>query len=249
MSPGRWVRGSSRVVAGLVALASIGLTACGDDGNQPADAAIDAVIDAPPACVPLTGEVIDWDSSSATFCGVFGAKVTARGAPTVTDTTNPNGRFELCVARQAQTVLDVVFSANPSECATPSEIYPGPAVFVADQAVVDASTLLTARAMMTMRQAAMFTQAGTTYSAAQAQLIVHVIGAASPVTISTAHATAQAYDGTTWAAGSAGSDVFFPNAAPGATQVSVASKVFNVTLEPGVFTYLTVSSAVTAAAR
>jgi hypothetical protein len=209
---------------------------------------VDAVADAPLDTLPqaclgtvATGEVVDWDATSAKFCGVFNATLIERGAAE-TETTNPNGRFELCVARQAQTIIDVTFSASPSECAVPQDTYPVPAVFVADQGVIESGVLLSARAMTGMRRATMFTQVGAAYNAAQAQLVVHVIGTPSAVTIAAAHATTQAFTGTTWQAGETGSDVFFPNAAPGATQVTIGSKTVNVSLGAGVFTYLTIAA-------
>ncbi|MBC7976616.1 MAG: hypothetical protein H7138_16710 [Myxococcales bacterium] len=249
MSPGHRVCGSSRVVAvvaGLVGLA--GIAGCGGGDDAPSDAPVDAVFDAPidtpAACTgtALTGEVVDWDATSAKFCGVFNATLTQRGATAVTDTTNPNGRFELCVARQAQTVIDVAFSASPSECAVPQDVYPVPGVFVAEQGVVESGVLLSARAMTAMRRATMFTQVGAAYSAAQAQLVVHVIGTTGAVTLAAAHATTQAFTGTTWQAGETGSDVFFANVAPGATQVTIGSKTVNVSLDAGVFTYLTIAA-------
>jgi len=247
MSP-RWIRGAF-VVGGL------GLAACGDDGGKTVDAASDApadtAIDTPTgACgadAAFTGEVIDWDASNATFCGVFGATLTVRGATARTDTTNPNGRFELCLARQPQTVIDVAFSASPSECTTPRDTYPVPAVLIADQSIVNSNMVLSARAMTAMRQTAMFAQVGAPYDAAKGQLVVHTIGTPGAVSITASHGATQAFDGATWTAGDSGSDVFFPNVAPGATQVSASNMTFTVTVEAGKYTHLTVSSLLIAA--
>ena len=65
--------------------------------------------------------------------------------------------------------------------------------------------------MTQARQDAMFTQVGQAYSATQAQLVVHVGGTARQVSLSANHAATQRVDGTAWAAGDTGSDVFFPN--------------------------------------
>ena len=240
---------SPRIRAALVVVGT--LAGCGDDGNKPAvDAAADAAIDTPTgtcgADAAFTGEVVDWDATNAKFCGVFGATVTVRGAAR-TDMTNPNGRFELCLAHQPQTVIDVAFSATPSECTTPRDTYPVPAVLIADQSIVNSNMVLSARAMTGMRQTSMFTQVGAPYDAAKGQLIVHTLGTPGAVSITAAHDTSQAFDGGAWAAGDAGSDVFFPNVAPGATQVSASNMTFNVTVEAGKYTYLTVSSLLIAA--
>jgi hypothetical protein len=245
MSP-RWTR------AILIALGGLGLAACGgDDGGTPIDATIDAAIDAVMIDTPsstcgadaaFTGEIIDWDASNAAFCGVFGATLTVRGAAARTDTTNPNGRFELCLAHQPQTIIDVAFSATASECTTPKDTYPTPAVLIADQSIVNANMVLSARAMTGMRQTTMFTQVGAPYDAAKGQLVVHTLGQPDPVSITASHGTTQAFNGTTWTAGDTGSDVFFPNAAPGATQISTSNQTFTVTLEAGKYTHLTVSS-------
>jgi hypothetical protein len=237
MSP-RWIRATLLVAGGL------GLAACGgDDGGTPIDA---LVIDTPPgtcgADAAFTGEIIDWDASNAAFCGVFGATLTVRGAAARTDTTNPNGRFELCLAHQPQTTIDVAFSATASECTTPKDTYPVPAVLIVDQRIVDTDMVLSAREMTGMRQATMFAQVGAPYDAAKGQLVVHSLGVPGPVSITASHGTTQAFTGTAWAAGDTGSDVFFPNAAPGATQVSASNQTFTVTLEAGKYTHLTVSS-------
>jgi hypothetical protein len=247
MSPG-WIRGAL-VVGGL------GVAACGGGGGTAIDAAVDATpdaaIDAAGTCgtgdAVFAGEVIDWDSTNAKFCGVLDAKVTVRGAAARTDLTNPNGRLGLCLARQPQTVIDVAFSTTPSECTTPKDTYPVPAVLVADQSIVNSNMVLSARAMTGTRQATMFTQVGAPYDAAKGQLVVHAIGTAGAVSITADHATTQAFDGGAWTAGDTGSDVFFPNVAPGATQVSASNMTFTVTVEAGKYTYLTVSSLLIAA--
>jgi hypothetical protein len=238
----------------MLGLACVALAACGDDGGTPTDAAIDAAVDAPTdtpggcgADAFFTGEVIDWDATATKFCGVFNARLTVRGAPTRTDLTSPNGRFELCLAREAQTVIDVVFPTTQSECTTPRDTYPVPAVLVVPQGTFEAEGMFSGRAMTAMRQAAMFTQVGAAYDAGQAQLVVHVLGEATAVAISSSHAATQAFDGTAWAAGTTGKDVFFPNVAPGATTVTYGSKTISLTLDPGVFTELTVFTFLTAA--
>lgn len=245
MLPGRCL-GSASIAPGAVALA-LALGACGDDGATHKDASPDVPIDTPPGMCGsgmfFTGELIDWDWTLTKACGVFNSTLTVRGQTAPGDTSSPNGRFELCVPRQAQALVDVVHSTSASPCSGVTGSYPVPAVLVAQQAVIDANGLFSARAMTQARQDAMFTQIGTSYDANQAQLVVHVDGTPRPVSISANHDTTQRFDSTAWSAGDTGSDVFFPNVVPGSVQVTVAGGAIGaatVTLEKGRFTYLTV---------
>lgn len=239
------VRGGSSFAVVVLALAA---AAC---GNGPA--APDAPIDTPPdmtmgcgADMTFTGEIVDWDSnpSSGPGCGVSGATVTVRGQPGRTDSSNFNGRFEVCAARQAQTPVDVSYSASASTCAAVAGAYPVRAVLIAAQAVIEASSQsFSARAMTQGRQDQMFTQVGQAYSAAKAQLIVHVVGAERQVVISVPHAPAQRYNGATWGAGDTGPYVFFPNVDAGAVQLTVTGGAVGtgtLMLEAGAYTQVTV---------
>jgi hypothetical protein len=229
------------IIAAMIAIGP----ACGGGGETPRDAAPDTPIDGMcGAGTFFTGEIVDWDSTEAKFCGVFNSSLTVRGQAAPADTSNPNGRFELCVARQALAAVDVLHGTNQSQCTTPRDVYPVPAVLVAEQAVIDAGGRFSARVMTQHRQDEMFGLiGGAGYSAAKAQLVVHVDGPQRQVTIAAAHDTTQKFDGTTWAAGDTGADVFFPNVTPGMTQVTVAGRSVGgttLTLQAGVYTYLTV---------
>jgi hypothetical protein len=228
----------------LVASGALALGACGNGDNQP-----DAPPDTPPgpcgAEMFFTGELVDWDSTDANFCGVFNSRLTRRGAQSPSDMTAPNGRFELCVPREAQLLVDVMHSTTASGCVGVTGSYPVRAVLVAQQAVVDRGAAFSARAMTELRQTGMFTQVGEAYNAARAQLVVHVVGTPRAVSISSTHATAQRYDGAAWAAGDTGREVFFPNVDPGPTQITVAGGAVGtgmVTLEADAFTYVTVAT-------
>jgi hypothetical protein len=233
----------------IAALACAGPAACGDDGNPPIDAPPDVAVGSCDGKVAITGEVVDWDANRTTFCGVFNATLTVRGTPALTDGTNPNGRFELCVPPGAVSLVDVAFSATPSECTTPKDSYPVAGVLVVDPGDAPSAQAISARAMTTARRATMFAQVGEAYDPAKAQLVVHVGSAARQVALSTAHAATQAFDGTAWAAGDAGVEVFFPNAAPGTTTVTLGSSTRTLTLAPGVFTYLSFLAPVPLRAR
>jgi hypothetical protein len=239
--------------AALVAAGVLG--ACGGGGSGPVDASADTSIDSSPGTcsdVTFAGEVIDWDATNAAFCGVFKAALAVRGQPARTDDTNPNGRFGLCIPQTAETLVDVTYSADASQCSSQPGTYSGGAVLVAERAVIDAGAAFSARVMTVARQATMFTQLGHPYNAAQGQLIVHVVGPPHAVTLSTAsHDPAQQFNGAAWepVIGSAGpgSDVWFPNIdlAGGPVTATVAAGAtgsVTVTLAPGAFTYVTVVS-------
>jgi len=227
---------------GLAFVATL-VSACGGGSSTP-----DAPPDTPPdmmasgcgASLLFTGEIVDWDSVGD--CGVANATVTVRGQPAQTDASNFNGRFEVCVPQQGQTTVDVTQSADASRCARVAGAYPVRGVFIADPAVINVNALsFSARAMTQARQDAMFTQIGQAYSAAKAQLVVHVAGTARAVSISSAHAASQRYDGNNWAAGDTGAYVFLPNVDPGTTTITVTGAVGpgSVTLEAGAYTYVT----------
>jgi hypothetical protein len=230
------------------------LAACGDDGGKPRDAGADTPIDTPVACggvTAFTGDMVDWDSTEASFCGVFGARWTVRGDPACTAMTAPNGRFQLQIPRQAQTVVDIAPPAAGSQCpglsGTPMNTYQLSGVAIASDAVVAAGAPFSfrARAMVQARVATLFAQIGQPLATDRGQLVVHVIGTPRPVAISAAHAATQRFDGTSWAAGDTGSDVFFPNVDLGGGAVTVSMTGASVgtgsyTLEPDKLTYLSV---------
>jgi hypothetical protein len=232
----------------LVALAAAALAGCSDNGGTAKDAGTDVPGDSMcGAGTFFTGEIVDWDSTTAKFCGVYNASLTVSGqsGAGAGDMSNPNGRFELCVPHQALTEVDVAHGANPSECTTPKDVYPVRAVLFAEQAVIDGGGMFSARAMTQHRQDDMFTTIGTAFNAAKAQLVVHVDGAQRQVSISvSAHDTTQKFDGAAWAAGDTGTDVFFPNVDPGSVQITVAGNTVGspatVTLVANAYTYVDV---------
>jgi hypothetical protein len=240
---GSLVKSHLRFVA-LGAALALAAAAC-SDGSPTPDASPDTPPDVASGCgadLLFTGEIVDWDSIGD--CGVASAKVTVRGQPAQTDDSNFNGRFEVCVPHQGQTTVDVTQSATPSRCAQVAGAYPVRGVFIADPAVIDLNALsFSARAMTQARQDAMFTQIGQAFSAAKAQLVVHVAGTPRVVAISSAHAAAQRYDGSSWAAGDTGAYVFFPNVDPGTAMITVTGGAVGtgaVMLEAGAYTYVTV---------
>jgi hypothetical protein len=83
---------------------------CGDDHPAVPDAtATDAATDAGPCGADrfVTGELVDLDSTTSQFMGVFNARLTLEGMPSKTATTAPNGRFELCAPATSPMMFDV----------------------------------------------------------------------------------------------------------------------------------------------
>ncbi len=194
----------------LLVLAS----ACGDDGG---------VVDAPQtvdidngSCgdtVRFTGELVDWDQDQG-FCGIFDALFQVQGDGAM-DTTAPNGRFDMCVPDQPETLVDVTPSANASACAQIGGTYPLPAIAVANKAVIFAGAFWSGR---------LFTMPRETVDAAKAQVVVHVEGTPRAVSLSATHGETQAIATDVWAVGDTGHEVFFRDVDPAGetTTLSVA---------------------------
>jgi hypothetical protein len=218
---------TSLVRAGLLAFL-VGCAACGDDGHTIADAMVDAI---PDPCAPqmtFTGEYVDWDSTPATFLGVFGATFTHRADPTKTDTTNPNGRFDLCIPA-ADGFVDVTHMTGSA--------YVGGTVVV-NRAVIQSGAMQSYRSFTATRAA------DFAFDSAKAHVFVHVAGTPRAVSLAAGHAPAQAFDGATWSAGATGSAVYFPNVdVQATTTLSVAGGALGtgpIPLTAGAFTYVTV---------
>lgn len=213
------------------------VTACGDDGGTgPVDVLPTVDIDNG-SCgdmVRFTGEYVDWDSD-VSFCGVNDALFQVQGDGAM-DSTSPNGRFDLCVPDQAVTVLDITPPTAASQCAQQAGMYTLPGIAVANRSVIQAGGFWSGRA---------FTMNRVTVDPTKAHVLVHLDGNPRAVTLAAQHGAAQANNGTTWAAGATGKDVFFPDVAVGGgtTTVSVtgnsigageiplvAGKLTNVTL-------------------
>src|SRR3954454_3773718 len=157
-----------------------GLGACGGGDGTPHDAAPDTPPSLCGAEASLSGEMIDWDSTESAFCGVAGAVWAVRGDASRTRTTPPNGRLAMCLAHQAQTVLDVTPPTGGSQCpglsGMPMNTYPLAAVAILPDAVLAAGATFSVRAMVQSRMDSMSTQIGAPFNLADGQLYVHVDG-------------------------------------------------------------------------
>jgi hypothetical protein len=208
-----------------LALCVLVLAACSDDAP--------AIPDAPPdPCAPemeVTGEYVDWDSTEAAFKGVMGAKFTLQSDATKTASTAPNGRFIMpCMAPQ-DGVIDVVPVAG-------SNYVPG--LVIVDKAVIQTGAMLSYRSFTQTRGA------DFGFDAAKAGVFVNVEGTQRAVTVAGA-GSPFAFDGSTWAAGNTGKNVYFPGVAPGITGMAMVSMsgtnvgTGNVEVAAGKITYVT----------
>jgi len=206
------------------------LAACSDDAMSNVDAA------PPDPCAPqqtFTGELLDWDSGgTGGFMGVAFATVALRSDPSMNDMTAPNGRWELCIPA-ANGLADV----TPM---SPSDYVPG--VIVVNRDVQATQTVLSYRTFKTARAA------DFGFSASMAHVLVHVKGDARTVTTASAPGTMQVFtEGTGWAAGNTGTEIYLGNIAVSAeTALTVSGGSVTgptkVPLSAGQFTYVTVVS-------
>jgi hypothetical protein len=199
------------------------------------------------ADITFTGEVVDWDSTDASFCGVLGYTLTVHGDPSRTKmVTAPNGRFILPIAGGAPTTrVDLTPPTTPSGCLTGSPTYAIPGILIANATEISMNTTFSARMLSMPRVTSFYSSFGGSFDSTKAQVFVHVEGTPRAVSITGNTAAAQAFSGTAWAAGSTGVDVFFPNvdASGGTTTVSLTGNAVgtgSVPIVAGTFTYVTV---------
>jgi len=128
----------------------------------------------------------------------------------------------------------------------PSSTYSLPGLAIATRSVADAGGAFVARSLDDARIGPFYAGFGSTFDATKGQLFVHVTGAPRAVAITAPHDAVQAFNGTAWASGDTGGDVFFPNIDLGAgttTDVSVAGGALgtgSVPLVAGTITYMAV---------
>jgi hypothetical protein len=199
------------------------LAACGDDAGK-VDASFTIDIDNG-SCgdqLRFTGEYVDWDTN-ASFCGIGDATIEVESGGQM-DTTAPNGRFDLCLPQTPTVRLVVTQPAGNAQCANPPSSYTIPVILHANRDVILAGGFFSGRAFTTARQATFFQSIGQTLDPAKAQVLVHVNGTPTALTLAAAHGAAQAVVATTWAPGDTGHDVFFPNVdvGSGSTMLTVA---------------------------
>ncbi len=203
------------------ALGCLVLAACVGHGSTPlVDASDgDAIGDAGCGAESLiSGELIDWDSSTASFLGVSGATVTLVGDPTITTTTPTDGSIDLC----ARPDRPLAFTVD------------GPIDYLDGTLTIDRDVLiepgvpLSLRTITTTRAATFFTEHSLTFDAGSAQIVVLLTGDRTGLTLDRTHDTTQAANddaspGTfTWTAGNTGRYVLFPNVQVSGSTATIA---------------------------
>src|SRR3954471_7623299 len=129
--------------------------------------------------IAFEGEYVDWDSSDASFCGIFNATWTSHDDASVSDVSNPNGRIEMMLPGSSRMRVDISAPSQTSECSTPpGAMYAVPGIAIIDHAVFDAGGEYSARAFSTTREVAFG------FDATKAHVMVHVDGAAGAVSLS-----------------------------------------------------------------
>ncbi len=177
----------------------------------------------------VTGEYVDWDSTEGNFKGVMGAKFTLVSDPSKSASTAPNGRFVMPCIAPADGVIDVAPMAG-------SNYVPG--TVIVNKAVIQTGAMLSYRSFTTTRGA------DFGFDASKAGVFVHVEGTPRAVTVAGA-GSPFAFNGSTWAAGNTGEDVYFPGVVPGITGMAMVTMTGttvgagNVEVAAGKITYVT----------
>jgi len=198
----------------------------GGSGVNPAD-----------PCLPkmsLNGELVDWDSGASGFMGVPGATVVIETDTAGASVTAPNGRFELCIDPEADWAEVFPASASP---------YVGGRIVVSPNVLRELPTL-SFRTFTTTRAA------DFGFDTAKAHVFVHVLGAARTVQMSSAFTAEvmQTFDGTAWAAGNTGTDIYLGNipASMGSGSIVVSGGEWQgpttIPIEAGRFTFVTLEA-------
>src|SRR5512140_1890506 len=189
------------------------ICACSDDA-APRDASTPDIDNG--SCgsmVRFTGEYVDWDSSGAAFCGIFGAQFHVEGGG-ASGSTAPNGRFDLCIPNQPVTLVDITPPTAQSQCTVPPASYALPAIAVANKAVILAGGSWSGRGFVVGKQ---------TPDLTKAQIFVHVNGTPTEVSLAAMHGPTQARMNDTWASGTAGQEVFFLDVDPAGGNTTLAA--------------------------
>lgn len=232
-------------------IAAVLATACEMSSNVTVDAAIpdapivsDGAIDADMESYPFIGAMLDWDSTTAAPCPIVGAKWVTQYDTSRVGTTDADGAVTLPLTSFTQ-LVDVEPPLTTTTCSTPQGSYQIRGLAIVPPAIHYGGGHFVARSFTTARAASFYASFGSSFDATRAQLLVHLDGPPRAVSITRAHAGAQAFDGTTWSAGASGVDVYFPNidlAGGSTTIVSVVGGAIgtgSVSLPAGKLLYLT----------
>jgi hypothetical protein len=216
MIPNREPRAASLVSAGMTRLSwLLVFVACGPPAETKTDAPATGGDGMCGTEDFFTGEIVDWDSTDANFCGVFQATFTVANNTTITNLTNPNGRFQLCIPQAGQTVVNITPPTAASQCNPSVGLYEIPGMAIATHAVIATGQEISTRAIGMNRVTPFFSEFGITPDPAKAIVFVHVDGTAGSVVVGAAHDQPLEFDGSAWGSGDSGVNVVFPNVVVG----------------------------------
>ena len=175
----------------------------------------------------FTGEFVDWDSTASAFVGVPGAKLTLQSDATKTTMSAPNGRFIMCIP-----IADGLVTVEPM---TGSDYLPGTIVVKKD--IVAFDYMLSYRGLKMARSTAFGFDAG------KGHVFVNVQNGMRGVSSSPAATATHVFDGTTWATGTSGSNLFLASITGTSASLSASGGSVigagSVPLTAGAITYVT----------
>jgi hypothetical protein len=228
-------------------------TGCPSPAHHVTDAAI--AVDGPPdVALPadadlvdysVTGEYLDWDSTTLVPCPIVGATWTVTYDNTRVATTDSTGSFTISLTSY-YVEMDVEPPSVATTCTTPQSQYDLRAHAIVPPAVHYAGGHFVARSLTADRVSTFYAAIGSAFDVTRGNLLVHIDGPQRAVSITSPHAAEQAFDGSQWSAGATGTDVYFPNidlSGGAATTVTVAGSAIgagSVTLVAGKIFLMTV---------
>lgn len=231
-------------------IALISTLACSGGASHSHDA---AAPDAPrPDAAPLdpvcgtdaffTSEFVDWASTDTVFRGIPDALWTVQDHPERTDASSPNGRVELCLPREPQTLINIT---------APGTYWGGVALVTAADVGRHPASLFSTRSIDAATRATFLTPMGQPLAEDRAHLFV-TYGAPTvyqPLAVAGSEAM-QSTDGAHWiAAGSAaeqGRYVLFANIDPNeghAAIVNGGAILIEAPIAAGTITYVSLRDA------
>ncbi len=161
----------------------------------------------------IEGELVDWDSTDASFLGVAGATIEQVGDPTVVTTTPPNGRLQIC----ANPALPFEFSINGSGDYLDGTLSVSPQISSLSIVPLSLRTLTASRVASFLN-----IDLGVIFDPSAAQVVVFSAGDRATLSLDEPHeitfAGEDSGDGViTWTPGATGRYVLFTNVTPSAS--------------------------------
>lgn len=183
------------------------LVGCSDDAAPLTDSGPGDTTDGNACASMIVGELLDLDSSDASFKGIPGAMVSIEGVPATTVTTPPNGRLMVCVPTVTDPVRLTIDGPNT---------YLDSSVYIEPETLEQqAAAPISLRSFTDERAATFYGEQGLAFDSALGHILVQQTIDISDLSIDRTHDTTLAASANgstlTWAPGAAGRYVLFPN--------------------------------------